>query len=117
MYIVVVPEDISITVQQVEDGKLFESKQTLTFFSDFLVKTILRDQQWGQNSEWLHAAKDIKSVFAGKSAKAEVTLSRDLYKKLLQVIKTPTIPYNPMYMLDALVYIDCIEEAKQVEVE
>lgn len=82
-------------------------KVTFEFVKHFIERTLLRDKQFGGNSDWLIAALEIRTGFR-VPADGFVTLTDDQWNKLSAVAKQPSEPYNPLVMIEAKTFLDAI---------
>jgi len=80
----------------------------LEFAKDFLLGTVINDQKFGKNVEWLRAAIFVSEAFTGAAAGTEVLVSQDVLDKLKDVVSEPTTPYNVLVMRQAGNFIDAI---------
>lgn len=105
MVSIAIPSDIIVTL---EDG----SEKPFSFAGGFIKQTILRDRQWGVSTDMLYCAMDIRTVFEHAEPGTSVQLSEDQHKRLCEVVKQPSDPYNPFVMIHGKAFLDAILKAK-----
>lgn len=108
MRVIEIPQPIKLDIRPEENGGV---EPELFTFHQF-IRTMLRDQKFGQNLEWLEAAADIRSVLNDKGIGESMSLSEDLWNKLSQVCSGPTGGYNPAVMVQAIGFVHAVTKAK-----
>ena len=98
---ITVPQDIEIEIGA-------PKPVPFSFVGDFLTRTLLRDKQFGVNTEQLFAAMEIRTAFKEAKPGCTVELTEDQWTKLAAVTRTPSDPYNPAVMIDAKSFLDAI---------
>lgn len=107
-----IPETLTITVDAtrmtpagpVEEPFTFE----FPFVENFMWKTVLRDKQWGVNTDMIYAAMEIRGSLKGRKPGDEVEFTEDQWRKLCDVTKSPSDPYRPEVMMEAKTYLEAI---------
>ena len=102
---IVIPPTVTLTDDEGASAQ-FE------FVKNFIMRTALRDEQFGVNTEWLYAAWEIRGEFTGKAPGDRITLTEDQYSKLLAVVKKPSRPYHPQIMIECKSFVDAVLKAE-----
>jgi hypothetical protein len=105
---IAIPADVEATIE-IDDKTTQPLKCSLR---DFIVRTVLRDQKWGADTDWLYAAMEIRGLFNTATPGQVVELTQDQYDKLLSVLNKPTNPYNPAVALELVSLFDAIRKPK-----
>lgn len=82
----VIPDDIIVTVDTPEGSKDLDPFA----FTDFVRRLLLRDPKWGDNTENLYAAMEVRGALKDKVARDVVVLDFDVHKLLLEIMNKPT---------------------------
>lgn len=104
--VVTIPESISVTIT------LPDGPQTKLFaFTDFL-RGRLNDQVWGRSLELMEARSELSTLFGTATPGSEVSLRRSDWDALAACCRSPSSPYFPEMMGQAMAFIYAITDAK-----
>lgn len=114
---IIIPADINIEIM-LPDGSLKVLEEPASF-CDFVKRTLLRDKKWGESTEYLYAAMEIRGALKGKVSGDEVALDADAHKMLLEIMDKPSKDqngnggYNPEIAVQLGTFFVAIKHARE----
>lgn len=114
MKFIPVPSDVVLVNPQ--DGKRFKSAEggdepAWSMYA-FLLRWVLPDVKWGKTMVDVFAASKVKVAFEHAKVGDVVELEDDDYKRLLEIVRAPSNPYNPTIVLQCVEFLRAIEDAR-----
>ena len=107
-----IPEDLELTLDGGQDpnGNDIEITRPFRFLKDFVIRQVLNDKRWVQDTEWTFACMEIRTEFKGKEAGDVVSFTSDQYKKLKECVEKPSGGWNltPQVICQSRAFIDAL---------
>lgn len=103
MKCIIVPEDKLINTKS--------GQSQIVKFLDFL-DTILFDTKLGKTSKDIYTVVKLKSLFKSSNPGDKISIEDTDYEKILEVVLSPSQPYNVEIMSQCYEFISSIEDAR-----
>ena len=81
------------------------------FVRDFVRRVLLNDSSWGKSMEQLYCAMDLRTTFLKAAPGDVVELTKAQHDALVNVLKSPSVPYNTSIAILLGDFFKAIEEA------
>jgi hypothetical protein len=116
-----IPEDVVLELDTGTDeaGNDTTMSKPFRFIKDFVLRHVLNDKRWIQDSDWTFAGMEIRGIYKDALASGArfVDLTNDQFKKLKECGDKPSGGWTivPQVMFQITHFIDAVTEAMKEE--